>query len=305
VVDLIPDLNNISLENWDHPVFREHELHADILRLDKIHPEISGNKWFKLKYYLRKAKEENKHTLISFGGAYSNHILALAAAAAMNGFASMGLIRGEESRPLSHTMASAKEFGMKLQFLSRPEYNDRKNSEAKNNPDLFTPDTLLIPEGGAGDEGIRGAEDILSVIPFTGYSHICCAVGTGATLAGLINRSERNQKIIGVSVLKGTRDLNPLDPSWINNKSKLDHVSIIHQDHFGGYAKYNQLLLDFMNDIFTKSGIPTDFVYTGKLFYSIVRMAGDNFFPVRGKILILHTGGIQGNRSLPPGLLQF
>ncbi len=103
MVDLIPDLNNISLEHWDHPVFREHELHVDILRLDKIHPEISGNKWFKLKYYLRKAKEENKHTLISFGGAYSNHLLALAAAAAMNGFASMGLIRGEESRPLSHT----------------------------------------------------------------------------------------------------------------------------------------------------------------------------------------------------------
>ena len=305
MVDLIPDLNNISLERWDHPVFRKHELYADILRLDKIHPEISGNKWFKLKYYLRQAKEENKHTLISFGGAYSNHILALAAAATMNGFASMGLIRGEESRPLSHTLAAAKEFGMKLKFLSRQEYYDCKNAGEKNNSGLYAPDTLLIPEGGAGREGIRGAEDILPVIPFTGYSHICCAVGTGATLAGLINRAEQNQKIIGVSVLKGTRDLNPLDPSWISNKSKLDQVHIIHQDHFGGYAKYNLLLLEFMNDVFTKSGIPSDFVYTGKLFYSIVRLVGDNIFPAGSKILILHTGGIQGNRSLPPGLLQF
>ena len=305
MTDLHPELKNITLDRWDHPVFRQHELHADVLRLDKIHPEISGNKWFKLKYYLAKARQLNKHTLLSLGGAYSNHLLALAATAPIYGFESIGLIRGEKPEELSHTLVRAVELGMKLEFLSRREYKLWKNRVANTDTDDFRPGTLMVPEGGAGYDGIRGAEEILALVPSQTYSHICCAVGTGVTLAGLINSGGRDCQMIGISVLKGTRDFEPLNLSWIKSKSTLQHVHLFHDDHFGGYAKFNQQLIDFMNQIFDESQIPTDFVYTGKLFYSIVRLAGINTFPAGSRILILHSGGIQGNRSLQAGVLQF
>src|SRR5450755_2469646 len=195
-------------------MFRQHAICADVLRLDKIHPEISGNKWFKLKYHLEKAKFTNKNTLVSFGGAYSNHLLALAAAARINGFSSIGFIRGEEPTRLSHTLLATKEYGMALRFLSRPDYDQKKKSVLLNNwgekgivvQDEVGQASLLIPEGGAGMEGIRGAEEILSMVPLQRYTHICTAVGTGTTLAGLINSAGQDQKLIGVSVLKGTWD---------------------------------------------------------------------------------------------------
>jgi 1-aminocyclopropane-1-carboxylate deaminase len=305
VTDLAPELNNISLDHWDHRVFRQHGLHADVLRLDKIHPEISGNKWFKLKNYLAKAKHLGKHSVLSLGGAYSNHLLALAAAARLFGLKSIGLIRGEEPEELSHTLVRASELGMKLEFLSRQEYKLWKNQAANTETDVQRPGTLIVPEGGAGFDGISGAGEILTLFPSRAYSHICCAVGTGATLAGLINGADQDCQMIGISVLKGTRNFEPLNLSWLKNKSALQSVRIFHEDHFGGYAKFNKQLIDFMNEIFSESQIPTDFVYTGKLFYSIVRLAGVNTFPVGSRILILHSGGIQGNRSLGPGLLQF
>jgi len=301
----IPALNNISLDHWDNPFFSFHDLQVDVWRLDKIHPEISGNKWFKLKYYLERAMNTDKHTLISFGGAHSNHLLALASATNMNGLSSIGYIRGEEPAILSPTLIRAKELGMELRFISRPEYNLQKKSAFMNDGRDYEPDALFIPEGGAGEDGIRGAEEILSGIPAGRYSHICCAAGTGTTLAGIINSTDSRQKKIGVSVLKGTHGLEPLTISWLKNPADLENVQMIHEDHFGGYAKYTKILIDFMNKTFDESGIPTDFVYTGKLFYSVVRMAGIKAFKPGSHILVLHTGGLSGNRSLAPGLLQF
>jgi 1-aminocyclopropane-1-carboxylate deaminase len=294
-------------------VFRQNYLQTDVLRLDKIHTEISGNKWFKLKYYLEKAKQAHKYLLISFGGAYSNHLLALAAAARINGFSSIGFVRGEEAPGLSHTLLAAKEFGMELRFLSRRDYDLKKKSaisDKRNEIHLEVVDktcrgSLIIPEGGADIEGVKGAEEILSLVTLHEYSHICTAVGTGTTLAGLINSAGSNQKIIGVSVLKGTLDFEPMDIKWVKNESDLANAQMIHGDHFGGYAKYNKLLIDFMNQTFADSGIPTDFVYTGKLFFSVIRMAAMKLFPPGSRILVLHTGGLQGNRALAPGLLQF
>jgi 1-aminocyclopropane-1-carboxylate deaminase len=305
VIKTEPHLNNISLDLWDHPVFRQNDIQVEVLRLDKIHPDISGNKWFKLKYYLKRAVESNKQTVISFGGAYSNHLLALAAAARMNGLFSIAYVRGEEPVKLSHTMLAAKEYGMKFRFLSRMDYNQKKRSVTINATDDIEPDTLFIPEGGAGPDGIRGAEEILSDLSLTRFSHICCAAGTGITLAGLINSTKPHQIKIGVSVLKGTRDFEPMNISWVKNRSALENVRMIHADHFGGYAKNNQVLIDFMNRTYAESGIPTDFVYTGKLFYSISRMAAEKAFPPGSRLLIIHTGGLQGNLSLDSGLLQF
>jgi 1-aminocyclopropane-1-carboxylate deaminase len=305
VTAFAPDLNHISLDHWDHPGFRENDLQTDVMRLDKIHPQISGNKWFKLKYYLEKARQTNKQKLISFGGAYSNHLLALAFAAKINGFSSIGIIRGEEPASLSHTMIAAKEYGMQLRFHSRGDYSQKKNQAVLQEYSEHDPYALTIPEGGEGPEGIRGAEEILNRVHLHLYSHICCAVGTGTTLAGVINSAGPGRKVIGISMLKGTRDYEPLNLSWIKNPQALRNVQMIHEDHFGGYAKYTETLIDFMNRVFTESGIPTDFVYTGKLFYSVARLASIQAFPAGSRILILHTGGIQGNRSLAPGLLQF
>lgn len=311
--DLRPDLTNISIDPWDNQIFHHNELRVDVLRLDKIHSEISGNKWFKLKYYLEKAKHTNKNTLISFGGAYSNHLLALAAMAHMHGLHSVGLIRGEKPVLFSHTLNAVTEYGMKLLFLPRSKFNlikrsDDLNSWEENSTELTNDtiqDSLLIPEGGAGFQGIQGSEEIFSFIPRQTYSHICSAVGTGATLAGLINSSPPDLKIIGISVLKGTRDLEPIVISWIKDPSKMANVEIVHAYHFGGYAKHNTLLTGFMNKTYTESGIPTDFVYTGKLLFAVISMAAMKLFPPGSRILILHTGGLQGNRSLTPGLLGF
>jgi 1-aminocyclopropane-1-carboxylate deaminase len=313
VPDLKPDPANISLDTWDHPAFRRNEIEVDVLRLDKIHAVISGNKWFKLKYYIEKAKQTNKHTLVSFGGAYSNHLLALAATARMHGLHSIGFIRGEKPSTLSHTLMAAKEYGMELFFLPRTAFDLKKKSDNTDNlPDFsadikieISPDSLVIPEGGAGIEGVRGSEEILSCASTQQYSHVCTAVGTGTTLAGLVNSSAGNQKIIGVSVLKGTRNLEPLDINWIKDGSGVANVHMVHDHHFGGYAKYNALLIGFMNKTFTESGIPTDFVYTGKLLFAVISMADIRLFPPGSRILVVHTGGLQGNRSLTPGLLGF
>jgi 1-aminocyclopropane-1-carboxylate deaminase len=298
----IPKLGNISNDHWDNWMFRTHDLRVDVLRLDKIHPEISGNKWFKLKYWLEKAKTENKKKVISFGGAYSNHLLALAAAAKKNGFLSKGIIRGEEPAKPSRVLMTLKEFGMDLRFVSRSDYEIQKNAIDSNEDN---PDVLVIPEGGGGFTGVRGAEEILSLVPVNHYTHICCAVGTGATLAGLVNGAGPEQKIIGVSILKGTRDWEPMHMAWIRYPSRLKNVEIMHEYHFGGYARSTQFLIDFMNKTYAESGIPTDFVYTAKLFYSIEKMVGEKHFPPGSRLLVLHTGGLQGNWSLETGLLQF
>ena len=247
---ILPELNNISLDSWDHVSFRRHDLEADVLRLDKIHPEISGNKWFKLKYYLERAALTKKEKLISFGGAYSNHLLALASAARLYGFSSVGLIRGEEPVIWSPVLTALKDDGMELRFLTRAEYDRQKKSALLPNSGEFEQNSLLIPEGGAGRNGVRGAEEILKGFPLDDYTHICCAVGTGTTLAGIINSSGPKQKKIGVSVLKGTRDLEPLTVDWVKNPPDLDQVQMIHEDHFGGYAKFTTNLISFMNQTY-------------------------------------------------------
>jgi 1-aminocyclopropane-1-carboxylate deaminase len=305
-VELLPDLKKISLDHWNAVVFQKNDLQVDVLRLDKIHPEISGNKWFKLKYYLQRARQEGKTKLVSFGGAYSNHLLALAEACRINGFSAAGFIRGEKPKQLSHTLQAAKERGMELRFLPRRDYQDKKRQVISWDAEKSAGDELIIPEGGAGVEGIRGAAEILSMVSdTTSYSHICTAVGTGTTLAGLAEFAGPNQKIVGVSVFKGTKDLEPLQDLCISQGRSYENVQIIHDDHFGGYAKHPQLLFDFMNLTFSECGIPTDFVYTGKLFYSIARNATEKGFPAGSRILVIHTGGLQGNLSLSPGLLQF
>jgi 1-aminocyclopropane-1-carboxylate deaminase len=192
---------------------------------------------------------------------------------------------------------------MDLQFLSRKTYKEKEDPGFLSS--LKFRDALIIPEGGAGEPGIRGAGEILSLMNTEPYTHICAAVGTAVTLAGLINSSLPHQKITGISILKGTRNFQPLPLSWIKNQERLERCEIIHDYAFGGYAKKSPALLDFMNEVYERSGIPTDFVYTGKLLYAVADLARTNYFPEGSRILIIHSGGLRGNLSLPRGRLHF
>lgn len=276
---------------------------VDVLRLDLLHPVVSGNKWFKLKEYLKEAKALNKKIMASFGGAYSNHIVATAAMAQMNGIKSIGIIRGEKPKQFSHTLQQAMNFGMELYFISR-EAHKEKTISAEISAQHDANEIYFINEGGYGSKGVEGAKDILNQTETSAYTHIIAAVGTGTTIAGLIEASNGNQKLIGISVLKNNFSLQEEIEALIS-KDNQKRFSLIHDYHFGGYAKCTQQLLDFMNEWFRQTGIPSDFVYTGKLFFAVNDLIQKNYFPEKSRLLVVHSGGLQGNQSLPKGTLIF
>ena len=276
---------------------------VDVLRLDLIHPVISGNKWFKLKEYLKEAQSLRKTTILTFGGAFSNHIIATAAAAKMNGLQSIGIIRGEKPAALSHTLVEAIDLGMELYFISREAYK-KKIIPAEAFDRYNENDVYLINEGGYGIKGSEGAKDILEQINSSSYTHILTAVGTGTTLAGLIEASASHQKITGIPVLKNNFSLQEEIENLIAKENR-ERFTLLHDYHFGGYANYSKALISFMNEWFELTAIPSDFVYTGKLFFAVNELVRKNYFPDNSKLLVVHSGGLQGNRSLPKGTLIF
>lgn len=288
---------NIAPDFINDPIFNEKNIKVSVLRLDKIHPVISGNKWFKLQYYLQEAQQLQKKTIVTFGGAWSNHIVATAAACKMNGFHSIGIIRGEKAKDLSPTLLTAKEFGMKLYFISREEYKAKKIP-----PELIHPESYFIPEGGYGEKGVKGAATILNYCNKDDFTHFCCAVGTGTMMAGLISASSQGQQVVGISVLKNNLELERNIKVLIPEKN---NFQLIHDYHFGGYAKYSNELLRFINDFYELSYIPTDIVYTSKLFFGVYELIRKNYFPAKSKLLLIHSGGLQGNNSLTKGTLIF
>jgi 1-aminocyclopropane-1-carboxylate deaminase/D-cysteine desulfhydrase-like pyridoxal-dependent ACC family enzyme len=291
-------LDSISIDKLFIPVFGEKKVAVDVLRLDKIHLFISGNKWFKLRYYLGEAKSENKKAIVTYGGAWSNHILATAAACNINNICCYGIIRGEEATELSPTLLKAKELGMQLQFVSRGNFQKAYIPYEFNHPDYY-----FIPEGGYGIPGAEGAATILDYCQKENYTHICCAAGTGTMTAGLVMGSLLSQQVISISVLKNNYSLEDEIKQLISKQEK--NFNLIHDYHFGGYAKYRPELLDFMNRFYRLTTIPSDFVYTGKLFFAINDLIANNFFPPGSSLLLVHSGGLQGNSSLRNGTLIF
>jgi 1-aminocyclopropane-1-carboxylate deaminase len=276
--------------------FSRNGVNVYTLRTDKIHPVISGNKWFKLKYYLQQAQAQNKKYLLTFGGAYSNHIVATAAACKQIGLKSVGIIRGEKPKHESHTLRDARDYGMELFFISRDDYKNKKLPENFSSNDYY-----MVREGGYGDWGAAGAADIF--YEKEKFDTVCCAVGTGTMMAGLINAKNKNSEILGISVLKNNHSLEAEVRQLLLNKNET--INIIHDYHFGGYAKYNQVLIDFMNHLYESTAIPTDFVYTGKLFYAVNDLIEKKYFARGSNILVIHCGGLQGNFSLEKGMLVF
>lgn len=263
-----------------------------IKREDLLHPLISGNKFRKLKYNIEVAKKLNKEVLITFGGAYSNHILATAAAGNEYNFKTIGVIRGEEIAckiDENPTLIKAKSLGMKFLFLDRIEYSKKEASVVFQKELSKISDTYyVLPEGGTNSLAIKGCEEILSQEDFD-FSHICCSVGTGGTISGIINSSQSHQKILGFSALKGTF----LKEDICNFVTK-ENWDLITDYHFGGYAKTTSELISFLNHFYNQTKIPLDPIYTGKMTFGVQDLIKKDFFPKNSKILLIHTGGLQG-----------
>lgn len=261
-----------------------------IRRLDQIHPQISGNKFFKLKYNLQHAAALGYQKILTFGGAYSNHIAATAFAAHYFGFESRGIIRGEElqARPLNHTLNTAQQFGMCFDFVSRNDYRQKSNPEFLAQLQQQYPDHYIIPEGGTNRLAIQGCQEILS-IEDAKFDVICCAVGTGGTITGLIEASFPHQHILGFSALKG-RFLND-DVAQLTQKK---HWSITDAYCFGGYAKTTPELFQFMHNFEQQHAIPLEQVYTAKMFYGLSKLIQQQHIEASTRILVIHSGGLQG-----------
>jgi 1-aminocyclopropane-1-carboxylate deaminase/D-cysteine desulfhydrase-like pyridoxal-dependent ACC family enzyme len=272
---------------------------ADVLRLDLLHPVISGNKWFKLKNYLRQAKQSAANPVITFGGPWSNHLIATAFATREAGFDAVGIVRGEKPPVLSSTLSTAIRYGMKLEFISRNDYAGKTSPDFLNRLSLLYPGAYIIPEGGAGPLGILGSEDILRMIDASSYTHIVCAIGTGTMFRGLISGSLPGQIVVGVPVLKG------VDPPSILTPELFHRARLLEGYHFGGYARHPSELIEFMNEFYRETAIPSDIVYTAKLFYALRDSIRREYFPDSSRILVIHSGGLQGNGSLKPGTLEF
>jgi 1-aminocyclopropane-1-carboxylate deaminase len=302
-IEALVSIHEASIEPVKFPSGARDHYAIDALRLDKIHAIISGNKWFKLKYSLLEAMQQNRTTLVTVGGAYSNHLLATACASGMVGLQSIGIVRGESPVNLSCTLKTAKEYGMVIEFLPRATFADKRqlHSFVREN----YPHAYFIEEGGASDKGITGAQDILTAQQLKQYDYVCCAIGTGTTMAGIVKASRPNQQVLGIGVLKIPVGINPLQAFLKANCEPLTNFEILYDYHFGGYAKFNSELINFMNTFYTSSSIPTDFVYTAKLFYAINDLTNKRYFRPGSSILVIHSGGLQGNCSLPTGTLLF
>lgn len=290
----LPDLRKITIDKIDVPFLQNKNVQLDVLRLDKIHPVISGNKWFKLKYHLDNFNAGNYNGIITFGGAWSNHIVATACSCYLKKIKCTGIIRGEKPQQVSATLREAANYEMDLKFISRDTYAQKTSNEFLDTIKKEFPRYYIIPEGGAGKEGENGAADILQYADGNNYTHLVCAMGTGTMFNGIRKAVSSNQNILGIVVLKGWKKENAIDDPGL----LLDY-------HFGGYAKYDQVLINFMNEFFSLTGIPTDFVYTGKLAFALFDLMKKDHFPPGSKILMIHSGGLQGNASLQKGSLIF
>ena len=273
----------IIIDNADIKLF--------IKRDDLLHPIISGNKFRKLKYNLAQAKNEKKHILLTFGGAFSNHILAVAAAGNEHHFKTIGVIRGEELRlqiEENSTLKKAQDLGMVFEFVTREIYKEKQNLEFLNQLKEKFGDFYLLPEGGTNYLAVKGCEEILSKYD-ADFDYICCAVGTGGTISGIINCSKNSQQVLGFPALKGNflRE----DICKFANKFNWD---LILAYHFEGYAKVSPVLITFINNFYKKYNIPLDPIYTGKMMFGVFDLIEKNYFPKHSKILVIHTGGLQG-----------
>lgn len=283
------------LQLISEPFLQDRNITLYLKREDLLHPHISGNKWRKLKYNLQEAGKQRKTTLLTFGGAYSNHIAAVASAGKEFNFNTMGFIRGEAHESLNPTLTFAQARGMHLQYLSRETYRQKQDPAFIDQLQVEHPDAYILPEGGTNALAVKGCTEIIKDIPVP-FDYVCCACGTGGTLAGVIAGLQGANQAIGFAALKGGKFL-------INDIAGL--LIAYHQQHytnwqlqtgyhFGGYAKVKPDLINFIKTFKATHQVQLDPIYTGKMMYGIYDLVQKDFFRPGSTIIALHTGGLQG-----------
>ena len=297
------------LQQLRSPFLDSAKVQLFVKRDDLIHPQFGGNKWRKLKYNLQHARHNGFDTLLTFGGAWSNHIYATAAAGKHFGFKTIGIIRGEKHQPLNATLSFAEACNMQLHYVDRKQYRQKHQSSFQEKLIQQFGDVYILPEGGSNSLALKGCEEIIQEV--NGQLHqpfdvICCASGTGATLAGMVSaiRSEKSthkKYTIGFSALKGGEFLN----TEVNKHLNIDITENPHPDdwriesrfHFGGYAKINDDLIQFMHSFKSQYNIELDAVYTAKMFYGLFELIKSDTFKPGSIIIAVHSGGLQGNKG--------
>ncbi len=299
------DISNAVIETLNDELFLQKQVRLSVLRLDKIHPVVSGNKLFKLYYFLEEAAQSSHKTILSFGGAYSNHLAATAFACRALQLKSIGIVRGEQPAHLSPTLQQCMNDGMQLKFITRQQFAEKENGAFTSSLQNEFGDCVIVPEGGYHPSGANGAALIMDIPGCRNYSHICTATGTGTTLAGLLKAAAPSQTIVALPVLKDMKDIEERIAYLTGNKDPFKNLQLLNDYHFGGYAKKTETLIQFMNKCWQQFHLPLDFVYTAKMLFGIIDRIKDGYFPPGSNILCLHTGGLQGNKSLPLHTLLF
>lgn len=285
-----------QLQRVEHSLLQRHEIQLSVLRLDALDPYLGGNKWFKLQAYLRDAQQQGCKRLLSFGGAWSNHLYALAAAGQRFGFSTLGVVRGERPKQLNLLLTDLQAMGMQLRFVSRSDY--RRRYEALYLDQLrsqFTP-CYIIPEGGAGPLGVRGASNMLPKALHNGYDVFALACGSGTSAAGLLSVLPGSARLLGFSALKDDGSLQRAIAAMAPEAQAGWRI----ESNFaaGGFAQVSSELVKFMDDFTAATGIPLEPVYTAKLFMGLFALIETGEFSTGTRILALHTGGLQGLRGM-------
>jgi 1-aminocyclopropane-1-carboxylate deaminase len=286
--------HNTEITELKSQIIEQFGIKLLVKREDQNHPFVSGNKWWKLKYNLAQALKSNHHKLLTFGGAYSNHLYATAAAAHELGLKSVGIVRGEETLPLNHTLSFAKSRGMELHYVSREAYRGKSGDVFIN--DLYRKygDFYLIPEGGTNELAVKGCAEFAKALKEeTAFDYLCLPLGTGGTIAGIIEGFDDTKNILGFPVLKGAEFLE----EEIRAYTQKNHWQLMYDYHFGGYAKTNAELMSFLKTFEEENQISLDPVYTAKMMFGVFDLIKKKFFPQGSTILVLHTGGLQGRRG--------
>ena len=310
-IDLAHVLPESPLQQLQSPLLEKAGIQLYVKRDDLLHPLFGGNKWRKLKYNLHQARKQGHDTLLTFGGAWSNHIYATAAAGRHFGFKTIGIIRGEKHTPLNATLSFAEACGMQLQYINRQEYRRKNQSAYREKLKQQFVNPYILPEGGSNSLAVKGCAEIVHEIAIP-FDVICCASGTGATLAGIISaiaaeqattkQTKQEKMAIGFSALKGGEFLAAEVAAFLNETDYSTTGSVAdwhiesHYD-FGGYAKIDDVLKQFMQQFETRYGITLDAVYTGKMFYGLFDLIKSGTFKPGTTIIAVHSGGLQGNKG--------
>ncbi|MFQ5446706.1 MAG: 1-aminocyclopropane-1-carboxylate deaminase/D-cysteine desulfhydrase [Saprospiraceae bacterium] len=294
---ILPDTPPSPIQELHAAVFERQSIRFLVKRDDLLHPHISGNKWRKLKYNLAEARRRRFTGLLTFGGAYSNHLAATAAAGREFGFSTAAIVRGERIEPLNPTLRFAEQCGMQFHFVSRTDYREKKAVL----PEMLGIDEgkyYIVPEGGTNCLALPGCREIVAEAEVQLDSlpdYFCVPCGTGGTLAGIVDGLKGRASALGVSVLKGDFHRKDIAALLATCGSSVPQNWSVRTDyHFGGYAKFTQVLISFINDFKAQHGIPPDPIYTGKLFFAVFDLAERGFFKKGSTVLAVHTGGLQG-----------